>query len=412
MADATPAAEQKKKGLNWVKIITFGSIFGVVLVVGATVASLLPTNVQAVSDAFEPFAIDTGRQGKVPGGCALNQLNEQGACKPVPQGKIVYEEIAFPSRLRDKWLKNVKGTVSKLDSVEGRRPAIVLLHGSGPNSRDMPAPGDLVRKEKRAFRVFKHLGDWFAQQGFVVLRYDKRACGNCYPEIKNADFSKFSFRDFVSDGKDALQYLRTRSDVDPNALVVGGISQGGGLAPVVVEKEPGVVAMMSFAGLFESFGTASVKQLQQYSDIRLGQGDVFNVINLWVARTTIETCFAKLKEDYKPDEQCIGGGVPQSALKEYEEDSARVVEVMEGLDMPIFASHGTADRNVDPAVFKTTAERLKAKGKDIDFHLIAGMGHIHTDVLADKSPPDGLHPKFLEALQSFVSSVKVAAPAE
>ena len=52
-------------------------------------------------------------------------------------------------------------------TVPGRRtvPAVVLVHGSGPNDRDETVGG---------VKVFKDLAEGLASKGIVVLRYEKR----------------------------------------------------------------------------------------------------------------------------------------------------------------------------------------------------------------------------------------------
>src|SRR5690606_41692051 len=64
----------------------------------------------------------------------------------------------------------------------------------------------------------------------------KRSCGRCYG-ASTFDPQRFSFRDFETDAIDGLKYLKTRSEVDPNALVVLGASQGGGLAPFIANQD-------------------------------------------------------------------------------------------------------------------------------------------------------------------------------
>ena len=112
-----------------------------------------------------------------------------------------------------------------LPNKPGRYPAVVLFHGSGPQSRD----------SARA--------EWFAGLGIAALAYDKRGVGQ-----STGDFRKIPFQDLVEDGLAGIAFLKTRSDIDVTRIGVWGLSQGGWLGPLAASRSSDVAFMISVSG--------------------------------------------------------------------------------------------------------------------------------------------------------------------
>src|SRR5258707_5921789 len=86
----------------------------------------------------------------------------------------------------------------------GPFPAVVLVHGSGPNDRDGPV---------RGASIFRDLAEGLASRGVVVLRYEKRT--KQYPTRLGA-MKNFTVTDeTVDDAAKAAALLRTQKEVDP-----------------------------------------------------------------------------------------------------------------------------------------------------------------------------------------------------
>ena len=97
-----------------------------------------------------------------------------------------------------------------------RHPAIVLVAGSGPVDRDETVAG---------IPIFAQLAGALADQGFLVVRYDKRGVGQ-----SGGRTERVTLQDYADDLTAVVRWLEKRKDVDKNRLAVAGHSEGGAVA--------------------------------------------------------------------------------------------------------------------------------------------------------------------------------------
>jgi dipeptidyl aminopeptidase/acylaminoacyl peptidase len=57
-----------------------------------------------------------------------------------------------------------------------------------------------------------------------------------------------TYRDLINDSKGAVQYLRTRGDIDPDRIVLIGHSEGGTTATIIASEDPKIAAIALLAG--------------------------------------------------------------------------------------------------------------------------------------------------------------------
>jgi dienelactone hydrolase len=127
------------------------------------------------------------------------------------------------------------GTLS-MPVGKGPFPAVVLVHGSGPQDRDETVGGT---------KVFRDLAWGLASRGIAVLRYDKRTrvhgdkVGSAPATVKD---------EFIDDAVAAVNLLRSTKGVDPQRIVVLGHSQGGSLVPRIAAADGKLAGVISLAG--------------------------------------------------------------------------------------------------------------------------------------------------------------------
>ena len=134
---------------------------------------------------------------------------------------------------------------------QGPFPAIVLVHGSGPNDRDETVGGS---------KVFKDLAEGLASRGVVVLRYEKRT--RQYSAAM-AGLASFTAEDeAVEDAVKGAALLRAQPEVNPKRVFVLGHSLGGYLAPRIAEEDGKLAGLVILAGAARPMEDAVVDQAE------------------------------------------------------------------------------------------------------------------------------------------------------
>ena len=109
-----------------------------------------------------------------------------------------------------------------------RRPAFIVLHGFGGNKD----AGNVLKPAK-----------WFLDQGYVVMRFDFRGCGQSEGQRGN-----IICLDQVQNTRDAVTLLQRRPDVDPDRIALVGSSFGAAVAVYTGGVDQRVAAVISSGG--------------------------------------------------------------------------------------------------------------------------------------------------------------------
>jgi fermentation-respiration switch protein FrsA (DUF1100 family) len=134
-----------------------------------------------------------------------------------------------------KW--SLPGTLTVPRGV-GPWPAVVLVHGSGPNDRD---------ERVEANRPFRDLAWGLATRGVAVLRYDKRT--HVYGANAFTNVQRFTVQEeTIDDAVAAAAELRRVWGIDPGRVFVAGHSLGGTLGPRIAQADPGLAGLIILAG--------------------------------------------------------------------------------------------------------------------------------------------------------------------
>jgi pimeloyl-ACP methyl ester carboxylesterase len=112
-------------------------------------------------------------------------------------------------------------------SAGGRRPAIVLVHGSGAENRAYMLPW----------------ARFLVRHGVALLGYDKRGVGE-----STGDWNAAIYEDLADDVAAAVAYLKTRPDIDPAQIGLLGISQAGWIMPLAAVRSKDVAFLISISG--------------------------------------------------------------------------------------------------------------------------------------------------------------------
>jgi len=147
---------------------------------------------------------------------------------PKPPGEEVPVTIGDAER-------GLPGTLS-LPKGSGRFPAVVLVHGSGPNDRD-----ETIGLNK----PFRDLAWGLATRGIAVLRYDKRSY------VRPSDLAGDDLTvkgEVIDDAVAAAELLARRPEIDGSKIFVLGHSLGGTVAPRIAAALPKLAGVILLAG--------------------------------------------------------------------------------------------------------------------------------------------------------------------
>jgi dienelactone hydrolase len=106
----------------------------------------------------------------------------------------------------------------------GRHPAVVLLQGSGGETR---------------WGTNRFIADRFARAGIAALVYDKRGSGD-----STGDWKMSSYEDLANDAIAGIDLLASRPDIDAKRIGLHGHSEGGIIAPIAAVHAPSKVAFI------------------------------------------------------------------------------------------------------------------------------------------------------------------------
>src|ERR1019366_2905761 len=139
-------------------------------------------------------------------------------------------EIELPYTATDVVFHN--GPVSLSGSLyvprsKGLHPAIVMLQGSGPETR---------------WGANRFWADYFGRRGIASLIYDKRGSGKSTGDWKTSDFDAL-----VGDALAGVGLLQHQAGIDPKKIGIHGHSQGAAIAPLIASKSNSIAFILADA---------------------------------------------------------------------------------------------------------------------------------------------------------------------
>jgi dienelactone hydrolase len=158
-----------------------------------------------------------------------------------PVGGLSQEHFSFAAELNQR----VPGLLLKSPKFTGRRPVVIILHGTGGNKEGMQG-----------------LLTAYAERGFVAVAIDGRYHGERTKSGKgSAEYSEAMLRtyrtgkehpflyDTVWDLRRLLDYLETRADVDARRIGMMGFSKGGMETYLAAAVDPRIAVAVPCIGV-------------------------------------------------------------------------------------------------------------------------------------------------------------------
>jgi pimeloyl-ACP methyl ester carboxylesterase len=321
----------------------------------------------------------------------------------VPEAQSI--DVTFPTDGLD-----LAGTL-RLPAGDGPAAAVVLIAGSGPESRDEVVPGQLDMAFGFDLPVFKELAEGLQSNGIAVLTYDKRTCGpfngcadNGYPE-PTADLTVDTF---VSDAVAAVDYLRSRPEVDPNRISIVGHSQGAEFITVMLASDSQLAGGVMIAGPYRPIDEIIQAQLDFTVQLIEQQGMTEDQALALPPVASLAETVDGLKALRAGGNDAVGG-VSAEFWKSWFDLHDRTLEAAGEITQPLMVLNGEFDWNVPVGEAEAWRQYLESIGTTADVRTFPCVTHVlncvsGTDPLSITPADIGHHvdPSVIEALVEFL----------
>lgn len=201
---------------------------------------------QAEADLLEGEWIQAGKNYP----CALSRVDSIPRVKrpqnPIPPFPYAAENVEVPVA---KGGHHLAGTLTLPKDPKQKLTAAILITGSGPQDRDESLLGH---------KPFLVIADHLTRNGVAVLRLDDRGIGK-----STGDFNTATSADFVDDISAAVDFLKTRPEIDASKIGLIGHSEGGMIGPMVAAERSDVAYVVMLAGL----GTSGEQVLKEQGQL-------------------------------------------------------------------------------------------------------------------------------------------------
>jgi hypothetical protein len=286
-----------------------------------------------------------------------------------PMFEVASEDVTFSAGGR-----TVPGTLAR-PRTAGKRPAIVLLAGSGPTDRDWNSPAIPTKNGSGALLALE-----LARRGAVVLRFDKAGSGKNpgpHPE-------RWTLDTYREEAVAALALLRTRPDVRADRVFVIGHSEGGMHATRLAQVET-VAGVCYLASLSRSMVDTMLSQIEaQLKNPAAMLSERAIDTELAGLRDALADFMAGKRVDPQraskiPQLQQLVAGIVNPT-------TATLMRALIGFDNaaeaaklpgPFFVLAGGKDVQVDVELDAKRLDRsLRDAGRDVTFHLAPDADHV------------------------------------
>ncbi len=250
----------------------------------------------------------------------------------------------------------------------GPFPALVLVHGSGPNDRD-----ETVGKEM----PFRDLAWGLASRGVAVLRYEKRTREH---GSKLAGVKDFTVQqETVDDALLAADLLRHTQGIDPRRVFVLGHSLGGMMIPRIGQRDPKLAGLIVMAGAARPLEDIIFEQV---SYLAAADGKVTDEEKSQIESLRAEVARVKA---LKPGDIGTALGAPASYwldLRGYNPP-----EAAKTLKTPLLILQGERDYQVTPDNFQAWKKGLAGR-PGVTFKSYPKLNHLFIEGEGKSTPAD------------------------
>lgn len=243
---------------------------------------------------------------------------------------------------------------------EGEKlPAVVLVHGSGPQDRNESIGGIAIFRD-----IAKGLSEW----GIAVLRYDKRTylMNQGTLPVTEEDINNMTVYDeTVVDALAAVKLLKEDPRIDPDRIFIIGHSQGAVMAPCMQVNGADAKGLILLAGTLRPIATLLAEQLEAIAP------------ETYASDIAVAKSIQELTEEEAREAKMLG----MSAYMYWEQAQHDMHAYAEQANVPMLILQGSEDTNVfadrDYPLWEAFAKEYP--DRDITLKLFDGLDHLFNE---------------------------------
>lgn len=332
--------------------------------------------------------------------CGSNVVIEPAGERNIGGLEVQVEEIQFRSgKFR------VAGDL-RIPLGNGPHPAIIMVHGDGPITRDgYPT-------------TYQPAMEIFLRNGYAVFSWDKPGSGESTGEFNaQGEWDVLTKRAAIL--ADGVKVLTEHPAIEPTRIGLWGISQAGWVMPKALELSDHVALMIVVSGGAE----ASAEQMAYLIGQKIACGGATTEQAALVEQYWAQSRNASSYDEYREAMEILSA-IPRFELytgikleiaeeddwKPRKRDTDSVfdpTEVLEHTTIPVLAFFGEMDKNIDPVQGAEAYEAALQKAGNQDYQVVSIPGVAHTLVPAktgclNESWGSKLAPEYLETLEAWL----------
>ena len=305
----------------------------------------------------------------------------QNPVKPYP---YYTEDVQFTNTKENILLA---GTLS-LPKKEGTFPAVILISGSGQQNRD---------SELLGHKPFLVLADYLTRNGIAVLRYDDRGVGE-----SKGDPRLSTSADFANDARGAIEYLKTRKEINKKKIGVIGHSEGGMIAPMLAATDKNIAFIILLAGtgvagdvllVDQNYEVGKLRGMteEQLAEAKISNQEIYDIVKAGSDLADVEhnlTAYfeaevAKIPEESRPSKAEANASIRQQVegiatpwLRYFIRYNPK--ENLTKVKCPVLVLNGEKDIQVTAKLnTEAIAASLKEGGnKNVNVQIIPNLNHL------------------------------------
>ncbi len=262
----------------------------------------------------------------------------------------------------------LNGTLSYPELEKGKKyPAILFVHGSGPNDRNT----SMALSETLIYKPFEILSNDFVKRNFVTLRYDKRT----FTIVSEAlDYENVQVEDFVKDAAKAVNYLRSLDYVDYNKIIVIGHSQGGSFLKQIddivkidypIALAPGIIPILDLLKYQMEY------QLDYLKKNNINDPQSFQLLNM-ILEEANHVINLRENEGLTGNESIMGQNI--EFFINWEKLNGDIIENFKKFESPVLIINGKNDLKTPYELLKNYESSLSQKN-GLEIKYIENMTH-------------------------------------